>query len=822
MLKRSPLGKKIKFANNFAAITDLYDLNALIEKLHSEDKVIGFDLETGYSGGDYPERSTNMYHPAQFIVGFSITNDPTWARYVPLRHDFAVNMDPNEVWPLMKPLLEEKVGVAHNILFESENLNQLDNKGDGPRIQLPVSKWHDSMIQAYVLSDVPPMPVSGSLAEGEFVRQFIPEHHRTPDDYQRDDIKQFLLNLKSLTKFRYNYDQANIHSLFNGGKELTAKQKKLIRFNTLPVDPRVIHYACDDAYLALQLHHDQMERIMADPYLPNVYSLEMRIAEMLGEMREVGVTVNWDAIENHHEMFETFLHSMQLSTRRKFEQETGRELVNLNLRSTKQIGELIFGPKEEGGLGLTGTRTTDSGALSTDDKALTTLRKQSPAIDSLLKYRQCKKMGEWFDTWSPLRDQSFDGKLHPSFIQTRIQSGRFASASPNVQNITKRWWFQIPDGSVAEVMRDGKLGVEYWTGNARDFIVASPGYRILSFDYKSAEIQFLAALAGEDTIIEAFYSGEDFHKWTASIVFGKSIDEVTKNERQAAKTVSFGLVYGQSVGAMAQQLGIPTNEAAEIRAMYFARFPKLAKYFEDQKNMVIEQSEVRTWLGRRATIWEAMHESSRVRSKAERMSVNIPVQGGATGDYTKMAMLRSRSVLKEKGWWGKEVRLLMNQHDSLVFEVHESLTDREVVDVLTPQVQFSLAGVTGCFNEFPTFPPMSVDWEIGPTWGSVADLESAPVFEADSLEIVFTEDATKSDLQSVLDVVVTNPGDTPVTIHAFGLDKTLPYKVKVHPEVLYKIKKGDPDIGISHAADINVNATYVVNSDKEDKEKVNA
>ena len=807
-MQATPLARTIRFAENFAPIQKLDELKALVDRLYNGGRAIGFDIETGYSGSDAEGRAVNAYHPDQFIAGFSLTDDTTYARYVPVLHDFATNINPEDAWEVMKPLLEERTTVIQNAQFEAENLRQLDVKGHGPSIDVFASTVHDSMIQAYVLSDIPPMVVSGAIAEGALVRRFIPEFHRTADDYQKPDIKQFRVGLKSLSKFRYNYDQAEIHTLFARDKDLTAKEKRAIRFNTLPVDHKVVHYACDDAYLCLQLHYDQYEQIMEDPYLPMVYELEMQIAAILVDMRATGIAVDWDGIDEHRNMFQDFLHEMKIGTRNKFEEETGRDLTSLNLNSVKQIGDLIYGPKEEGGMGLTTARTTASGNLSTDDKALTHLRKVSPAIDSLLKYRQCAKMGKWFDIWAPLRDEAADERVHPSFIQVQIQSGRFASSNPNIQNLTKRWWFQNVEGSVAEVMRNGRQGKDYWTGNARDFIKASEGYTLLSFDYKSAEIQFLAALAQEDSIIQAFYSGEDFHKWTASLVFGKTIDEVTKKERQAAKATSFGIIYGQSVPAMAQQLDIATEEAQAIRDLYFSRFPNLAKYFEDQHRMVTEEYAVRTWMGRKATLWEAMSDNRAIRSKAERMSVNIPVQGGATGDYTKLAMFRCAQALKQKGWWGKEVRLLMNQHDSLVFEVSNELDLGMVTEFLTPLVQYSLAGWDGFYNKFETFPPMSVDWEAGYTWGSVADIDERDVLDKSELHVTLTEEAVRDDLVMVLDVIATNPGTAPVTLHWNGVEKSLG-TVKVHPDVLHKLTGGDPDIGIMHKPGNHVVANFI-------------
>lgn len=796
LTQTKPLYNNIKFASNFSAVQSIDELKALVDSLYSSDKVIGFDIETGYLGADFPKRALNMYNPNQFISGFSITNSPRWARYVSLKHDFANNLDPNKAWEIVKPLLEDKVGVAHNLLFEATNLRQLDNKGDGPRIEIPISKWHDSALQAYVLSDVTPMRINGDIYDGGYVSRYVPPFHRTEEGYQDPNKVSFTVGLKSLTGFRYNYNQNDIHSLFNGGKDLTQKQKDAIRFNTLPIEPTVVHYACDDAYLCLQLHLDQMEAINKDPYLPAVYSLEMQVMEVLADMNEVGVYIDWDGLNKGYEEFQRFEHNLKVSVKEKFEQETGRDQSTLNFNSPKQISNLVYGSKEEGGLGMEVTVRTDTNAPSTNDAALTSIRKLSPAVDSLLRYRQCLKMGDWFKLWTSLENQNFDNRLHPNFNQTRIQSGRFASSNPNAQNVTKRWWFQSDSGSVSQIMSAGTPGVDYWTGNARDYITASPEYKILSFDYKSAEIQFLAALAQEHEIISAFRNGEDFHKWTASLVFGKPIQAVTKQERQAAKTISFASVYGSSIGSMAQQLGITKAEMEKIYNAYFARFPKLAKFFDDQHELVEKTNEVRTWLGRRAVIWESMHPDRKVTSKASRMAVNIPVQGGATGDYTKMAMVRASNRLKKEGLWMGKVRLLMNQHDSLVFEVHDSLDMDEIIEMLTPEVQFDLTGIKDVYCNFDSFPPMSVDWEVGLTWGSVCDYDKAYQLHAKELLVEISEGCPQSVFQSVQDVLTTNPGKVPVIVKMGETEIVSKFNVKAHPDVISKILNGDPDIGI--------------------------
>jgi hypothetical protein len=191
------------------------------------------------------------------------------------------------------------------------------------------------------------------------------------------------------------------------------------------------------------------------------------------------------------------------------------------------------------------------------------------------------------------------------------------------------------------------------------------------------------------------------------------------------------------------------------------------------------------------------------------MSVNVPVQGGATGDYPKLAMTRARRRLKELGWWGTEVRMLMNQHDSLVFEVSNSLDLQQVIDILTPTVQFNLAGIQNTFNQFELFPPMSVDWEAGKTWGSVVAIEDLPILNSTGLIVEMTENATVQDLRTVEAVFITNPGDVPVTLNVRGRSIQDRFKVAPDPSVISKLSNGDPEAGINHNTEGRVSARFI-------------
>lgn len=739
------------YQGNFGRVTTLDGLKRLVDHLYSADLTNSFDIETGYTGPDKIKGSLDVYFPHQFTVGFSITNSVEWARYVPLFHDYGENLDPEQAWAEMKPLLEDKETVCHNWVFEARNVFALDQKGHGPSIVMPWEKGQDSMIQSYVLSDT--------------------EKH----------------GLKDLSLSRYNYEQMEIHTLFEQalGKKLTQKQKDSIRFNVLPITPAVVNYACDDVVWALRLDQDGRKRCDTERGL--IHNLEREIMACLVDMANAGVSVDWEGLKTGESQFDLFYQRMEQRTRQLFEEASGRDLTTLNFRSAVQMRQLLF---ED--MGLTPARMTKENSKgqqspSTDETSLEVLRKQHPAVDQLLKYRQTKKMGEWFQMWNAQRT-SFDDKAHPSFNQVRVQSGRFASGDrgliPNVQNITKKWWFtteardpaQWPDADEWEnhVKETGTNGVNYWTGNARDYLIASPGYRLLTFDYQAAEMRVLAGLAQEPHLLEAFEKGIDVHATAASLAFGVPFEKVTKDQRQRAKAVNFGLVYGQGVQGLANGLGISKEEAQQIMDQYFAAFSKVDQWFAKMKREVHEKGYVESFMGRKSTIWELQSASKAIRSKADRMAVNVPVQGGAA-DYCKVAMIRARRVLIKKGWWQTKVRMLMNQHDSLVFEVANEIPLQEVIDLLEPAVSFPIKG----------FPKMEVDWESGEKWGSVKkftgeDLKVFEVFEEPKAEVLaevelpeelLVEFGTRPDADTIQNLVAflrKFPGTIPVVFRVEG------------------------------------------------------
>lgn len=743
------------YSGNYARITSLDSFNRLVDRLYNSDKTISFDVETGYTGPDVAKLSLDVYHPLQFIVGFAFTNDVRWARYVPLLHDYGNNLDPEKVWTIIKPLLEDKTIVCHNVSFEAKNLAALERKGHGPAIHLKWENFHDTMLQSYVLSET--------------------RFH----------------GLKGLTKEHYNYSQREIDSLFD---KLTEKKKSALRFNPLDIEnPDVTNYVCDDVTWTLRLDNDQRPRAEAERGM--IYKMEREIAGILIDMAETGISVDWEGIHEGVSHFGNFYQLMENDTRKKFEAQVGRDLTGLNFRSTQQMQKLLF--DHEDGLGLRPAQKTKKGAPSTSDVSLEAIRQQNPAVDQLLRYRGAKKMGEWFLDWNT-RQTAYDHKLHPNFKQTTVQSGRFACDAPNVQNITKKWWFTVFERNFDTFPRNaqgdkdfeehvkahGKHGTDYWTGNARDYLIASPGYTLLSFDYSQQELRVLAGLAQEPYLQEAFKEGKDIHKATASLMFNVPLEEVTSEQRQRAKTINFGLIYQQGAKALGDSLGITKEEAQSLFDRYFSAFSKVDQWFAKTKREGKEKEYVESFFGRKSTLWDYRSEYDSIRSKGDRMAVNVPVQGGGA-DITKLAMIRTKRMLVNQGWWGTQVRLLMNQHDSLVFEVSNELDLVEVKNLITPMVSFPVKG----------FPNFKIDWEAGLRWGSCKKWENDDDFQTKKLDDVVEKDVVDSEdeiydfqinfnnsskviVKQVIETLKANPGASPVIFSVGGQYKETGIKVK--------------------------------------------
>lgn len=770
---------------DYQVVRTYEEVDALVKELEDGPDVVAFDLETGYvSAETVDKRALNTRHPDFIVVGFSITNSKDWARYIPLRHDNDRPLEPIKVWEKFRKVFETKEIIAHNASFERAALASLYRAGDVERPLEMKRVGHDTMIMANVL---------GKYKE---------------------------VGLKALTREVLGESQTEYASLFGAevmdktGTKIVSSKVKKTRFNSLPVSPEVVNYGCDDSALCMELFEVFYPQL--DETLKRIYSVEMQILLLMSQAEEFGVGVDWAGIQEAHNQYLTFRPKFETKVREEFAAMTvDPELKELarhaNFGSPKQMRALLYE-----GLGMKTTRTSGSGEMSTDAKALEALSRKHVAVRSLLSLREIDNMGRRLKKWLDEYSDCFDGRVHPSFNQVRVISGRFAASDPAIQQLPKDWLWSInteigEDGKV-KFIPEGTNGEDYWTGNFRKFVIAGENKTLCTFDYANQEIRVLTGLTQEPAMLKGFAKDQDPHRIAASLVFNKPYSEVSKSERQAAKGVQFGILYGQGAKSLGEQLALDKEEAEGLIDAYKSRLSKVGQWDAQSRRQGVADGFVTSWFGRKMTLWAASSPDPYTRSGAERLAVNAQIQGGAA-DYTKLAMIRAWALLKQAGLWGTDkVMLTMNQHDSLTFEVSDDLDMNKVRDILQEAVVFDARKMFPKL-QIPVFPRFDVDWELGKTWGgsipwpleekatktetgwAVGSQEDTLEVQAwskdetvdtpqvqvvhlvpEALQVVWTGKVDKARLQAFTDMLKSNSGDTIVYFTMKGQTKKLATK----------------------------------------------
>lgn len=732
---------------NYGIVTSIYELNILCSKLLAEKKPIGLDCETGYDG---PDKANAQFHPEEgFVVGISLTNSTEWARYIPLRHDFAENLDNYEAANLMKDILFSGLVVPHNADFERRMLSDwlrtyaaLDTLVIDTRGYFPVRS--DTMIEAAVLSEFPEHFINFPDAHIDKILKDNPE-------YEILDRKKYVTSLcadfqkhglKPLVEITFCHKMKKFEDLFPG---VSQSKKKSLRFNILDLTPDVVEYACEDALWALALHIRNYPKVK-DSF---IYNLEMSILqEVLHEMEDDGLLFDWIAMREDSVRAKEFLNIQNSEIMSTLSDMVG-DSVSINLGSPKQVSEMLYEK-----LGFKTTRMTktsqdtDAPKMSTDSKALEGLAQEHPVIRQILEWKEVKKLiGSYLDKYE--RDFAYDiesMRVHPSYNQSYVISGRFSVSEPGIQQLPAGN-YEIPEGQVGA----GKKITRYEAGDSvfemcfRDYVVAPEGWYGVGFDLSQAELRALAGEAGEPSLIDAFSTGVDVHVRASSMLFDVPEDQVTKIQRSKGKTLNFSLLYGQGIKALAESLGVSFEEAKDLYDKYFAGYTKIGDYIQQQNKLGRTQGFVTTKFGRKMTIWEYKSDKKWIREKGDRMTVNLPIQGSATGDYPKIAMVRAKRAIKKAGLRDK-IQLVMNVHDALEFYVHNSLPVHDVIELLHPEVIFPVPG----------WPSMVADWHIWQKWGSAKDLEKNEkgIWDLKKKEVKITKELNTSleDLQLCLTI----------------------------------------------------------------------
>ena len=449
------------------------------------------------------------------------------------------------------------------------------------------------------------------IAHDTLLESYVLESHARHD---MDSLASRHLGLKTLT-----YD------------EVTGTGVGRIPFEQVDV-ARAAAYAAEDADLTLRIHHALYPKLEAAERLLYVYrSIELPAREVLFRMERDGVLIDAAQLDAmSHELGQKML---ELEARAH--KEAGQPF---NLGSPKQIAEIFFEKK-----GMPVIKKTPSGAPSTDEDVLEKLALDHPLAKILLDHREISKLKSTYTDKLPKMVNPRTGRVHTNYGQATAVTGRLASNDPNLQNIPVR----TPEGR-----------------RIREAFVAPRGHAIVSADYSQVELRIMAHISGDENLLRAFEAGEDIHRATAAEVFGRSLQEVTPEERRYAKVINFGLIYGMSAFGLAQQLGLERATAQAYIASYFTRYPGVARYMEDVRKAARDRGYVETVFGRRLWLPEIKSSNPARRGGAERAAINAPMQGTAA-DLIKLAMIAVR------GWLDRErlsTKLIMQVHDELVLE----------------------------------------------------------------------------------------------------------------------------------------------------------
>ncbi|WP_309265947.1 DNA polymerase I [Aeromonas salmonicida] len=418
-------------------------------------------------------------------------------------------------------------------------------------------------------------------------------------------------------------------------EDIAGKGVKQLTFNQIELE-QAAPYAAEDADITLRLHQTLWGQLEAVPGLCQVFSeIELPLLPVLARMELLGTTIDPKLLHQQSQEIELRLAELE----RQAHELAGQEF---NLSSPKQLGEILFTK-----LGLPIIKKTPKGAPSTAEEVLAELAETYELPRLLMEHRTLAKLKSTYTDKLPLMIKPQTGRVHTSYHQAVAATGRLSSSDPNLQNIPVR-------------NEQGR--------RIRQAFIPSAGYKLVAADYSQIELRIMAHLSGDKGLLTAFAEGKDIHKATAAEVFGVALDAVTTDMRRSAKAINFGLIYGMSAFGLAKQLGIGRAEAQKYMDLYFERYPGVLEYMERTRQQAEAQGYVETLFGRRLYLPDIKSRNAGLRKGAERAAINAPMQGTAA-DIIKRAMINVDGWIR--GIEDESIRMLMQVHDELVFEIRE-------------------------------------------------------------------------------------------------------------------------------------------------------
>jgi DNA polymerase I len=590
--------------------------------------------------------TTGLDKMASELVGICLSISPAEGYYIPVGH---LAQEGSGTTGNQMALFQTERQLAPDQLPLDEVLEALKPALTDPGLpKLAHNAKYDMMILRRYGIDVAPVVFDTMIAE-----------------WLTDPASKFM-SLKGLAGHRLGVQMTEITELIGSGKN----QKTMAQ---LPVE-EVAPYGAADADMTLRLMQP-LESEIIEKGLERVLEIEMPFIDVLVNMEREGVAIDVAFFREMSRELDERLQTLE----KEIYAIAGRPF---NINSTQQLSDVLF---QELKLPHRGLRKTRSGHFSTAADVLDSLKEadETGIINLILEYRELGKLkGTYVDALPELVNPE-TGRIHSSFNQTGTVTGRIASSNPNLQNIPVR----------------SEVGMRIRRG-----FVARPGWLILAADYSQVELRILAHITQDEALLDAFRQGQDIHRATAAAVFGVPLEDVTFKQRQFAKNVNFGIIYGMGAYRLARESELTLAEAENYIKGYFERFPGIRDYLESTKAQARKQGYVETLFGRRRyfPIFQARARTNReMVARAEREAINHPIQGTAA-DIIKLAMIALHRRLREGGY---RARIILQVHDELLLEVPEEEVDAVrslVVETMSSTVELDV--------------PLKVEVSTGRNW----------------------------------------------------------------------------------------------------------
>ena len=471
-------------------------------------------------------------------------------------------------------------------------------------------------------------------------------------------------NMDYLAESYLKYQPVSITNLI--GK----KGKKQLSMRDVEVE-KVAEYAGEDADITLQLESYLFNKIDEEGFRKLYNEIEEPLIKALVEVEYNGVNLDVDYLKKYSKQLAKEI----VDYEKTVHEEAG---VPFNISSPKQVGEILF---EKMKLPYR-WRKTSTGQYSTSEEKLIEMANDYPIVEKILKYRGLTKLLSTYVDALPKMVNPKTGRIHTSFNQALAATGRLSSQNPNLQNIPIR----TPQGAKVR----------------EAFVPRGDEFTLLAADYSQIELRLIAEISGDEAMLEAFQKGQDIHQATAARVFGVPLDEVTREQRYRAKTVNFSVIYGAGATNLSRQLDIKRAEATELIKNYFTQYNGLKIYMEDVVKDARANGYVKTLMGRRRYLRDINSRNGLIRSNAERVAINTPIQGSAA-DMIKIAMVNIHKAMQAQNLKSK---MILQVHDELVFDAH-----KDELDIIKPLIEDKMK------NAIPNLKvPILVGMGTGDNW----------------------------------------------------------------------------------------------------------